>query len=577
MSRGVRRLLILAASLAALALVLALSAILILRSDWFRGKVRDRIVAEVEAATGGRAQIGGFRFDWRRLRAEVDGFALHGNEPVGGPPLARADAIVVGIKVISVLKRSVDLEFLDVRHPQVYVILYPDGHTNVPAPKMRRAGKGTIETILDLAIGRLTLQNGSFEVAGRGKTPFDAEGRNLRAQFAYDAAGPRYSGQVSLARAQFHWGGYRPVPLDVSLALALEKNRVRIDSGRVSTGQSQAEFSGAIESLTDFSGAFQYKVRVSLAEVTRTLGLRTVLEGPVTLAGKAIFHGTTDYRASGSLHAAGVLFGPDPHFILRDFQAEGGFSIDPRRIAVSGLRIGGLALASLTGNRTLEPFPLSGRMETVVLRHKTVEAAGIHIDTLDGFFEGKTQIADLGRVRVEGDVAGFDVRKMMRVYNGQSVPWDGAASGAMQLSVTLGDTSTLQIAGRMGISPAGTGAPVRGAIEATYDAASETLDLGTSWLALPSTRLDFSGVLGRNLRVHADSRNLDEVLPAFDIQSLPVKLEVGRSGVQWLDHRQARRTADYGTRQCYERGLVRARNFEALSGDIDWTARFGGA
>ena len=317
MSRRARRILIVVGSLAAVALLLGLSAILALRSDWFREKVRQRIVAEVEKATGGRTEIGAFRFDWKQLRAEVDGFVLHGSEPANAPPLVRADAIVVGIKIVSVLNRSVDLQYLDVRHPQVYVILYPDGHTNLPAPKVRRAGKGTLETILDLAIGRFSLQDGSFEVSGQGKTPFDAQGRNLRAQFDYDAAGLRYRGQLSIAPAAFHWGGYRPVPLDMSLALAVEKNRVRIDSGRVSTGQSQAEFSGAIDSLTDFSGAFQYKVRASLAEVTRTLGWRTQLEGPVTLAGKASFHGTSDYQASGALHAAGLLLRLDPQLLAR--------------------------------------------------------------------------------------------------------------------------------------------------------------------------------------------------------------------------------------------------------------------
>jgi translocation and assembly module TamB len=569
MSRRARRILIVVGSLAAVALLLGLSAILALRSDWFREKVRQRIVAEVEKATGGRTEIGAFRFDWKQLRAEVDGFVLHGSEPANAPPLVRADAIVVGIKIVSVLNRSVDLQYLDVRHPQVYVILYPDGHTNLPAPKVRRAGKGTLQTILDLAIGRFSLQDGSFEVSGQGKTPFDAQGRNLRAQFDYDAAGLRYRGQLSIAPAAFHWGGYRPVPLDMSLALAVEKNRVRIESGLVSTGQSQAEFSGAIDSLTDFSGAFQYKVRASLAEVTRTLGWRTQLEGPVTLAGKASFHGTSDYQASGALHAAGLLLRLDPHFTLRDFRADGGFSIDPHRISVTGMRLAGLAMASLTGtNRALEPFPISGRIETVVLRQKTVDANGIHIDTLDGSFTGKTQIADFQRVHVEGDVAGFDVRKLMRVYNGQTVPWDAAASGPMQLSVTLGNASTLQLAGRMAISSAGTGAPVRGSINAAYDAASETLDLGTSTLALPSTRLDFSGVLGRQLRVRADSRNLDDVLPAFDIQSLPVKLQNGEAVFDGsiAGKPEAAHITGHGNATNV---VWSGRTFEALSGDID--------
>ncbi len=567
MSRRARRIWIAAGALAGLLLAAALCAVLVLRSGWFRGKVRGRIVAEVEKATGGRAEIGAFRFDWKQMRAEVDGFVLHGSEPPDAPPLARADAIVVGIKVVSMLKRSVDLQYLDVRRPRVYLILYPDGHTNLPAPKVRRAGKGTLETILDLAIGRFSLQAGSFEVSGQGKTPFDAQGTNLRAQFDYDKAGPRYRGQLSIAPARFQWGAFRPLPLELSLALAVAKNRVRIDSLRVSTGPSQAEFSGAIDSLTDFSGAFQYKVRASLGEVTRTLGWRTQLEGPVTLAGKASFHGASDYRSSGSLHAAGLLLALDPHFILHDFRADGAFNIDPRRMAVSGLRIAGLAFASLT-DKPLEPFPVSGRIETVVLRRNNLDAAGIHIDALDGSFEGKTQIADFARLHVEGGVADFDVRKSMRVYNGQSVPWDAAASGPVELSVTLGNTSTLRLAAHMAIAPAGGGAPVRGSLDGTYDGAAETLDLGNSWLALPSTRLVFSGVLGRQLRVRADSRDLNDVLPAFDIQSLPVKLQDGEAVFDGTvtGKLEAPHIAGHGKGT----NLVwSGRTFEALSGDVD--------
>ena len=571
MSRRARNLWFAAGSLAAVALLATLSAILVLRSDWFAGKVRGRIVTEVEKATGGRSQIGAFHFDWKQMRAEVDGFVLHGTEPADAPPLFRADAIVAGIRIVSVLKRSIDLQYLDVRHPQVAVILYPDGHTNLPAPKVQRAGKGTVETILDLAIGRFSVADGSFEVRGQGKTPFDAQGRNLRAQFTYDLAGPRYRGQLSVAPAGFHWGAFQPVPLDVNLSLAVQKNRLEIASGRVATAQSQAEFSGAIDSLADFSGSFQYKVRASLAEVIHTLASRTQLEGPVTLAGRLSFHGASDYLAAGTLHAAGVLFRPDPHFILRDAHADGAFNIDPRRIAVTGVRFAGLAMASLTGTGgKLEPFPVTGRIETAVLRQNTLDAGGVHIDALDGSFAGKTQFAGLRRVHVEGDVAGFDVRKMMRVYNGQSVPWDAAASGPMQLSVTLGNTSTLQLTAHMAISPSGPGAPVHGLIDAAYDAAGETLDLGNSSLALPSTQVNFSGVLGRHLRVHADSRNLDDVLPAFNIPSLPVKL---RNGEAVFDGSITGKLDDPRiTGHGRATGAVwSGRTFDALAGDIGLT------
>jgi translocation and assembly module TamB len=569
MSRRARTIWIAAAGLVVVVLLAALSLILVLRSGWLREKIRQRMVAEVEKATGGRAEIGAFQFDWERLRAEVDGFVLHGNEPPDAPPLLRADSIVVGIKIVSFLERTVDVQYLDVRHPQVYLIRYPDGHTNVPAPKVKQAGNGTVETILDLAIGRFGVQDGSFEVHGQGKTPFGAGGRNLRAQFTYDKAGPRYRGQVSVAPADFEWGGFRPVPLDVRLELAVERNRIQIDSGRVATAQSQAEFSGSIDSLVSLSGSFAYKARVALAEVNRTLAGRTQLAGPVTLAGNLRFRGAADYLATGSLHAAGLSFQPDPHFTLRDFNADGAVKIDPRRIEVTGMRLSGLASATLTGTGgNLAPIPLSGRMETVVLRQRTLEATGIRLELMGGSFAGHAQLADLKHVRVEGEVEGFDARHMMRVYNGQSVPWDGAASGPVELSVSLGRASTLQVRGRMAIEPAGAGAPVHGAIDATYDGESEALDLGRSFLTLPSTRVDFTGVLGQRLEVHVDSRNLDDALPAFDIQSLPVKL---RNGEAIFDGTIAGRLDDP-----HIAGHGRATNvvwsgrtFNALSADLD--------
>ena len=572
MSRRARWIWIAAGMVGLFLIVAVVSGILILRSDWFRGRVRDRIVSEVERATGGRAEIGSFRFDWKQMRAEVDGLVLHGTEPAAAPPLFRADAIVIGIKIVSIMKRAVDLQYLDVMRPQINVILYPDGRTNLPAPKVRSAGKSAIETILDLAIGRFSLQNGSFEVAGKGRTPFAAQGRNLRAQFAYDLAGPRYQGQISIAPASFAWDGRQPVPLDVSLALGIAKNRVQIDSGRVATAQSQAEFSGVIDSLTNFSGTLEYKVRASLGEVNRVFDLRTELEGPVTLTGKAAFHGASDFTAAGVLHAAGVFFHPDPHYTLRDAQLDGAFHADPQRIQVTGLRISGLSLASLTaGHKELEPFPVSGKIETVTLRHKTIDASGIHFDTLAGNFEGKAQFADLRLVHVEGAIAGFDVREMVRVYNSQGVPWDAAASGPVDLHVTLGDSSSLRLTAQTAISPLGSGAPVRGSIQAAYDGTADTLDLGTSWLMLPSTRLDFSGVLGKQLRVRADSHNLDEVLPAFNVSALPVKLQNGEAA---FDGTVTGKQEDPRIA-----GHARATNmvwsgktFSALNGDVDLTS-----
>ena len=579
MSRRMRIGWMVAGSLVALVLALTLGGVLVLRSDWLREKIRQRMVAEIEKATGGRSEIRAFRFDWKQLRAEVDGFVLHGSEPPGAPPLFQADSIAVGLKLISALRREVDIQYMDVRHPQVHLIVDAGGHTNVPAPKVqgarpRRPRKGTVETILDLAIGRFNLENGTFEVQDRGATAFDARGQNLRADIAYDGSGLRYHGRISVSPADFQWGIHRPVPLDISLTLGLEKNRVQIESARVATAQSQTEFSGAIDSLVDLSGSFQFKARVALAELGRIIVWHTELEGPVTLAGNLRFHGTSDYLATASFHTVGLLFTPDPHFTLRDCTADGSVRVDPRGVEANGVQLAGLAMATLTGSGTdhpLERFPVSGRIETVALRARTLDANGIRLETLSGSFAGQTQIAALSRVHVVGEVTGFDAREMLRVYNGQTVPWDGAASGPLDLTVTLQHSDSLRLTAHMAIAPAGNGAPVHGSLDATFDGLAETLDLGHSFLALPDTRLDFSGVLGRQLRVRADSRNLDEVLPAFDVPSLPVKLQKGEVAFDGsvsgkLDDP---RIAGHGSATNV---AWAGKIFDALSGDIDLTS-----
>ncbi|HEY1340016.1 MAG TPA: hypothetical protein VGF59_21030 [Bryobacteraceae bacterium] len=184
-------------ALAGLAAIVAVLAFFTLRSQWFYEKVRQRIVSTVETATGGRVEIGSFQFDWRQLRAEVKSFVIHGTEPSDKPPVLRAGSVVVGLKIVSALKRDVDIRYLEVTDPRVYLIVYPDGRTNVPRPKIKSEGSAA-ESILKLAIGRFALRNGIFEVESRAATPFDARGRNLKVDFAYELAGPRYRGYISI-------------------------------------------------------------------------------------------------------------------------------------------------------------------------------------------------------------------------------------------------------------------------------------------------------------------------------------------------------------------------------------------
>ena len=81
--------------------------LLTLSSDWLREKIRLAIVESSEKATGGRVEVSGFRFDWRRLTAEVDRFAVHGLEPAGAAPLVETGRVRVELEILSLLELRV--------------------------------------------------------------------------------------------------------------------------------------------------------------------------------------------------------------------------------------------------------------------------------------------------------------------------------------------------------------------------------------------------------------------------------------------------------------------------------------
>src|SRR5919109_3125407 len=101
MKRRRRVVLISVVSVCSLVLLLVLSAFYAVQTNWFRAKVRERIISEIEKATGGRVELGSFNYQWRTLSAEFKRLAVHGTEPKSDPPLFRADSVRVGLRIIS--------------------------------------------------------------------------------------------------------------------------------------------------------------------------------------------------------------------------------------------------------------------------------------------------------------------------------------------------------------------------------------------------------------------------------------------------------------------------------------------
>ena len=508
------------ASAAVALLAFAVTVVLVVRSRWFYDRVRHSIVETVETATGGRVEIASFQFDWHTLRAEVRSFTLHGTEPAGKPPLLHAELAAVGLKLVSILRRDVNIASLEVEQPQVHLIIGPDGRTNVPEPKIaKKPGKPAVQAILDLAIGRFSLDRGEFSVESRGTTPFSARGTNLSTRFSYDLAGPRYRGDFSVDPIHLEVGSYRPLPCAITASLTVGANRIDVNSAKITSGASSVALSGAIQDLSAPHGEFQFDANVSVQEATPVLRIPELRRGAMELRGNASWRGDGDFFVASTLHGTGLAY-RDPSVRFEEFRADGALTATAAGVDATGLRLNGYYVTDL--GKT----PLNGTVASAVLRGKNLQLRGMSFAAFGGHFEGDGKVLDLVRYSAAGNITGVEVRPVVAMYDPGHLPWNALAAGPVAVEGSFNDASVLRAHATLSVTPAGDSAPVNGEVDASYRASDHTVDLGRSSITLPSSQVDFSGTLGKQLRVHLNTRDLDDLLPAIGARAadLPARL-----------------------------------------------------
>ncbi len=487
MTRRSRSLLKWAGGILLLVLLLGVAGIEFVQSSWFYNKVRQRIVSVAENATGGGVEIARFSFDWHTLTATVDGFTLHGTEPISGPPLLHVDRLTVGLKIISILKRDVDLALLRIDHPQAFLLVAADGTTNVPNPKNpSKSNKSATETILDLAVQRFELNGGAAEIHAAGQPPktqsYSARGDNLRTLFTYDPAVPRYHGDLSVAPLNLTYDHYLPVQANIATTIAIEKNRLVVEQAKIGAGPSEIDVNGRIDDFTAPVVTAEYRAKVSVGQVGDILKLKSHQSGWLEANGSASYHTADNYAISGFVKAYDVAY-----------------------------RVPGIDLKRIRLQAKIDGGPKSVSIDDFVA------------DALGGQIVAKAELKNFEDYKVNGQLKHFDVRTVASLATREKLPYDGSISGPVFAEGRLSQLQHNRFTGtaRLTISPARNAIPVHGLIDAKFNAAKNTLDLGQSFIALPNTRLDVQGTLGQQLNVHLVSSNLDDLLPAMQVAAKP--------------------------------------------------------
>ncbi len=497
MKRRTKWLLGASGALAVITGLLVVTGLLVLRSDWFAEKVRERIIAELEKATGGDVTVETFHFDRGALRAEVRGLTIRGLEEDSEPALFQAESVAVGLKIVSILRRKVDLALLEVESPRVNILVDAQGRTNIPSRPDRPRDKAPVETFLDLAVSEYAIRGGEFRYADR-RTPLDIEGRDLELSMAFDRMAHAYDGRFETAQLRVAQPLAIPIQTSVAAHFRLDAAGVTVNEGRLILGQSRIDWTGSLRDFDQPLVQGRFDGRVRLADVVRPLRLPVEPAGEVAVAGTARFAVGEPWEFSGSSRLTGVEVRQD------GFQLAAIRGIADWRVGPDGLHV---SSAQIT-------------------------AGG-------GRFVGEVSLTRWRDLRAEGRVAGFSLAALAALFGREAPVWSATVSGPIQVTATIqgGRLRGLRAGGTLDLQAGEDGIPLNGRLETEYDMAAAAINFANSHLELPHSRINFEGSTAAELRVGLVSRDLDDFLPALGLATddapdrLPVRLQQGM--LQW--------------------------------------------
>ncbi len=499
-----------------LLLVLACGGVLLAGLAWyvttdnFQSWVRARLVAELERISGGRVELGGLHTIPFRLQVDVRDLTIHGREAPGEVPLAHIDRLVTRVKVISILRTEVGFHSLVLSHPVVHLIVYPDGTTNQPQPKLSTSSLSNhIEQLFSLRIARLEVDRG--EVLWNDQiVPVDFKAADVSAAAEYSLFRRRYDFSIKVGKIDTKYSDYRPVPWTAEAEFGLLPNELEVKSLQAFSGRSHLEASGTISDFRQPKVEGQYDLTLDLIEAGQIARYPELRRGTLQVNGHGTWSGEI-FSSNGKLQLSDFEW-RDKSRTVRGAAFNTQFNLTRQRLTLFGLQtsmFGGDVRGDAEVANWLNPTlpgkrvkPADEQKGTVRLKLKDV-SVGDFSAALDSF-------RPLRQMNLEGIVSGSVETR-----------WRGSTHNAEVEMALEAVPPSKSLPGRLG---------VRAHVRAIYRPLPGELEVSEFNAGTPGTQLRASGSLSRRaaLKLSITSNDLsewDRIVPMFNSQLTgPVKL-----------------------------------------------------
>src|SRR6266852_5670072 len=271
-----------AISFVAFVVVLVIAGYVVFRTQRFHDYVLDKLQQQASEATGGQVRIQNFALRPSSLTADAYGITIRGREPRSRPPLVQADQLRVRLKIVSLLRKKIDLNEIILRHPVVNLLVKKDGTTNLPTPP-KSSSNGSANPF-DLGIQHLLLSNGEIYY-NDVKTPLDAELHDVQLELKSEFASKGYDGPLSYRDGRFQYGDMKPLPHNLKASFNATPSEFTLKPLVLTVASSTIELEGNVQNYSSPTTAGAYKITIHPQDFRLVLSNPSMPAGEVTLAG----------------------------------------------------------------------------------------------------------------------------------------------------------------------------------------------------------------------------------------------------------------------------------------------------
>ncbi len=492
----------------------------------FSNLVRQRVINVLQDATGGRVELRSLHWSLRHLAVEVDDLTIHGLEGPGELPYAHVDRLYARAKILSFVEARLGLDFLEVDHPSVHLIIYPDGSTNQPTPKAKESsGEQAANTIFDLQANRVEVHDGMALVNQRA-IPFQLTANDLGVVITYAPVSGHYLGQITCSDLSAQQGKAAVIHSKLDLSVEAARDAVDLKSLHFTTGKTSLQGSGTLIHYANPQWKLSAGGTVELAEVTALGAVDGLRSGSMELALTGQGSGASQYVVDGTAKLINLSYAVPYVQRIDGLNATTRLHITPEEISLPGLvarpREGGIVNADIRYLNWSSPdnLPPSSPKRQVMGIHARVH--GVRLSTV------LLTVADPG----------------YRDYG-----FDTLGEGPVNVDWT-GSPDDLTVAAKLVMSapqsvPAGQ-VPLSGTVDAKYFQRGGRVQINQLEAHSLATTLITSGSLGvyplnepSNLAVHLTTRNLVEFDRVLKVLDLGIGDKKGISGVPVRLHGEA--------------------------------------